>query len=153
MGDQARAALTVNSNCAWHLLPLSIVYRQLLTASGVNVCCLLLGACFEDGSKNPSCKSLKPVPCPVGTITYENITSAPGTSVSQWIDFEGLPSNTIEGEHDARTRNSGSHPTYILEGDSGSIRYNSSSIELHEYPLSLSPSFSCSLATVRLVKW
>ena len=50
-----------------------------------------------DGSKNPSCKSLKTVPCPVSTITYTNITSAPGTSVKAWLDFEGLPSNTIEG--------------------------------------------------------
>ena len=73
---------------------------------------------LEDGSKNPSCKSLKPVPCPVGTITYENITSAPGTSVSQWIDFEGLPSNTIEGEY-ACTHAQFRQSSYILEGDSG----------------------------------
>mmetsp|Transcript_19200 Transcript_19200/g.57082 ORF Transcript_19200/g.57082 Transcript_19200/m.57082 type:complete len:455 (+) Transcript_19200:41-1405(+) len=63
MGNQSRAALTVNSNY---------------------------------GSKNPSCsKELKPVPCPVSSITYENITQAPGTSVKALIDFEGLDSNTI----------------------------------------------------------
>eukprot|EP01045_Picozoa_sp_COSAG04_P035978 COSAG04_NODE_8550_length_959_cov_1.209302_3_plen_50_part_00 len=28
------------------------------------------------------------VPCPVDTITYTNITQAPGTSVAQLIDFE-----------------------------------------------------------------
>ena len=27
------------------------------------------------------------VPCPVDTITYTNITQAPGTSVAQLIDF------------------------------------------------------------------
>jgi polygalacturonase len=70
MGNQGRAALTVNSNY---------------------------------GSKNPSCpnphkgRRAPPVPCPVNTITYTNITSAPGTTVKAWIDFEGLPTNTIEG--------------------------------------------------------
>ena len=69
MGNQAKAALTVNSNY---------------------------------GSKNPSCPKPKgrraaPVPCPVNTITYTNITSAPGTKVKAWIDFEGLPTNTIGG--------------------------------------------------------
>ena len=34
------------------------------------------------------------VPCPVDTITYTNITQAPGTSVAQLIDFE--VSNEIE---------------------------------------------------------
>ena len=29
-------------------------------------------------------------------ISYTNITQAPGTSVAGLIDFEGLPSNTIE---------------------------------------------------------
>lgn len=49
------------------------------------------------GSKNPSCPSMNKVPCPVGTITYTNISQAPGTSVPVIIDFEGLPTNTIQG--------------------------------------------------------
>ena len=49
------------------------------------------------GSKNPSCPSSKLVPCPVSTISYTNITQAPGTSVETWFDFQGLASNSIEG--------------------------------------------------------
>merc|ERR1712086_741573 len=48
------------------------------------------------GSKNPSCASRSKLKVPVGAITYTNITQAAGTSVAAWIDFEGLPTNTID---------------------------------------------------------
>lgn len=37
------------------------------------------------------------MPCSVSSITYQNITSAPGTTVKAWLDFQGLKSNPIEG--------------------------------------------------------
>jgi hypothetical protein len=51
------------------------------------------------------------VPCPVNTITYKNITSAPGTAVKAWIDFEGLLTNTIEGVSIHSVRHNGEKST------------------------------------------
>jgi len=48
------------------------------------------------GSKNPSCKNPKKMPCPVSTITYTNITQAAGTECENLLDFKGLPGSTIQ---------------------------------------------------------
>ena len=49
------------------------------------------------GAHNPSCATQPVTPCPVQDVTYTNITQAAGTTVAYLIDFEGLPTNTIEG--------------------------------------------------------
>ena len=106
MGNQSKAALTVNSNYgesvlgswvgAWRPLPTFPCSSARPAWCDPNI--LVLTRHAGAGSKNPSCPgNKKAVPCPVNTITYTNITSAPGTTVKAWIDFEGLPTNTIEG--------------------------------------------------------
>lgn len=38
----------------------------------------------------------KVMPCPVDSISYINITQGAGTTSASLIDFEGLPTNTIQ---------------------------------------------------------
>ena len=41
------------------------------------------------GAANPSCQPPTVVPCQVSSVTYTNITQAPGTRCSSLIDFKG----------------------------------------------------------------
>ena len=41
------------------------------------------------GAANPSCQPPTAVPCQVSSVTYTNITQAPGTRCSSLIDFKG----------------------------------------------------------------